>query len=64
MVSAALRRDHDLELSWSEGKGPLADDTAGLTTADTDLMMRECMHDCTGDYAQNQATVRSATPAG
>jgi prepilin-type N-terminal cleavage/methylation domain-containing protein len=42
----------------------LADDTAGLTTADNDLMMRECMPDYTGDNAQNQATVRSVHAGG
>ncbi|QDT75924.1 DUF1559 domain-containing protein [Lacipirellula limnantheis] len=43
---------------------PLADDTAGLSAADTDLMMRECMPDYTGDDAQNQATVRSVHAGG
>jgi prepilin-type processing-associated H-X9-DG protein len=43
---------------------PLADDTAGLTTADDGLMMQECMPDYTGDDAQNQATVRSTHGGG
>ncbi len=43
---------------------PLADDTAGLTAADNDLMMKECMPDYTGDNAQNQATVRSTHAGG
>jgi prepilin-type N-terminal cleavage/methylation domain-containing protein/prepilin-type processing-associated H-X9-DG protein len=43
---------------------PLADDTAGLTAADTPLMMQECMPDYTGDDAQNQATVRSIHAGG
>lgn len=42
----------------------LADDTAGLTAADTDLMMKECMPDYTGDNMQNQATVRSTHLGG
>jgi prepilin-type N-terminal cleavage/methylation domain-containing protein/prepilin-type processing-associated H-X9-DG protein len=41
-----------------------ADDTAGLTAADTAIMVRECMQDYTGDDYADQATPRSMHPGG